>query len=143
MNSSIRSAYRIFDHTADLGVEIYGSDEKDFFFNAAFALFDIMTDLGTVYIRETRDIFIRGSDLGDLLINFLRELLYMFSGEGLLLREFSISDADDRHIKGTVGGEFFVPDRHCINVEIKAVTYHGAEVEKTAAGWLGRVIFDV
>ncbi|MBN2569706.1 MAG: archease, partial [Deltaproteobacteria bacterium] len=43
--SLMKEKYTVFDHTADLGVEIYGSDEKELFSNAAHALFDIMTDI--------------------------------------------------------------------------------------------------
>jgi len=92
----LKLKYNIFDHTADLGLEIYGKDEKELFSNAAFALFDIITNIDDVDIKEKRDLVIEGSDREDLLVNFLREILYMFNGEGLLLREFSISELDSR-----------------------------------------------
>ena len=37
--------YRVFNHTADLGVEIYGKTVEELFVNAAFAIGDLMTDL--------------------------------------------------------------------------------------------------
>jgi SHS2 domain-containing protein len=135
--------YRIFDHTADLGLEIYGADEKELFLNAAIAVFDTMTELDHVTVQEKRHFSVDGSDREDLLINFLREILYMYNGEGFLLKECSISDIDDRQVIGTVRGEVFDPEKHRIKMEIKAVTYHRIEVEKTPHGWKGRVIFDV
>jgi len=36
--------YRLFDHTADLGVEVFGKTRKDLFVNAAAALFDLLLD---------------------------------------------------------------------------------------------------
>jgi SHS2 domain-containing protein len=135
--------YRVFDHTADLGLEIYGTDEKELFLNAAIAVFDTMTELDHVTVKENRHFSVEGSDREDLLINFLREILYMYNGEGFLLKECSISDIDDRQVIGTVRGEVFDPEKHRIKMEIKAVTYHRIEVEKTPHGWKGRVIFDV
>ncbi|MBW2557485.1 MAG: archease [Deltaproteobacteria bacterium] len=140
---AIFSPYSIFDHTADLGVEIYGIDEQDLFRNAAVALFDIMTDVSLVHVRGEWEVFAEGSDLEELLVNFLREILYMYSGEGLLLKEFVISEMDNFHLKGTARGEPFVHNRHCMNVEIKAVTYHGTEIHRAAEVWTGRVILDV
>lgn len=135
--------YTIFDHTADLGVEIYGRDERELFTHAAFALFDIMTDIDAVYMKVERDIRIEGSGWEDLLVNFLRETLYLFNGEGLSLRSFLVAEVDKHHITGTVRGEFFDPDRHCLHMEVKAVTYHRTEIMKGAHGLTARVIFDV
>lgn len=135
--------YRVFDHTADLGIEIYGTNEKELFVNAAIAVFDNMTELRHVSVQENRHFSVEGSDRVDLLINFLREILYMFNGEGFLLKDCSIAEIDDRHVVGTVSGELFDPEKHRVTMEIKAVTYHQAEVEKTPHGWKGRVIFDV
>jgi len=137
------SPYRIFDHTADLGVEIYGINERELFCNAAFAIFDIMTDVNLVRAKKEKRIFVEGGDLEELLVNFLREILYIYNGEGLLLKECAIFEMDNVHIKGTVRGEPFSQERHDINIEIKAVTYHSVEIKKTSERWIGRVIFDV
>jgi len=137
------SPYRIFDHTADLGVEIYGRNEGELFCNAAVALFDIMTDISLVHVRGEWEVSAEGGDLEELLVNFLREILYMCSGEGLLLKEFVISEMDNFHVKGTARGEPFVHGRHCMNIEIKAITYHRVEIRKASGAWVGRVICDV
>jgi len=51
-----RPPYRIFEHTADLGMEVYGIDERDLFQNAAAAVFDIMTDVNLVRARKEKKI---------------------------------------------------------------------------------------
>ncbi len=135
--------YKVFDHTADLGLEIYGKDERELFSNAAFAIFDLTVDLHNVNASEVRSVSVRGSDREDLFVNYLREILYIFNGEGILLKEFSISEISSRHLVGEVRGEAFNPKRHIIKTEIKAVTYHQVEVEKNKGGWKARVIFDV
>jgi len=135
--------YKLFDHTADLGVEIYGKTVNELFANAAFSVFDIMTDLKHVTPTMERKIVVEGEGWEDLLVNYLREILYMFNGEGLLLKESSIQKIDSRHLEGKVKGERFDLSKHRINTEIKAVTYHQVTVKETPDGWVGRVIFDV
>ena len=135
--------YRIFEHTADLGVEIYGTDEGDLFRNAAIALFDIMTDRRRVHRREKREIVVEGGDREELLINFLREVLYLYNGEEWLLRDCVISDMGSCYLRVAARGERFVHGRHTINVEIKAVTYHQTQIRRSSEGWVGRVICDV
>ena len=139
----METRYRFFDHTADLGLEFFGNDERELYENASRALFDIMTDIGSVAVTERRRFNIDGTDRTDLLINFLREILYLCNGEGLLLRDISIVEMTDRALSVEVRGEYFDPERHVIKKEIKAVTYHRAEVKKTLRSWVGRVIFDV
>jgi SHS2 domain-containing protein len=135
--------YKIFDHTADLGVEIYGKTVKELFANAAFAVFDIITDLKCVSSTVARKIIVEGAGWEDLLVNYLREVLYMVNGEGLLLKKYSIIEIDPQHLQGRVSGELFNPSKHRINTEIKAVTYHQVTVRETPEMWTGRVIFDV
>lgn len=135
--------YVLFDHTADLGIEIYGADMKTLFENAAFALYDIMTDLDSVGTGETGEIVAEGTDREDLLVNYLRESLHAFNGQGLLLKEQAITVMDEKHLVATFRGEFFDPDRHRLDKEIKAVTYYGAEVKETPQGWVARLVMDV
>jgi SHS2 domain-containing protein len=135
--------YTIFDHTADLGVEIYGKTLPELFANAAFAVFDIITDLRFVKATEERQVVIEGSGWEDLLVNYLREILYLLNGEGLLLKKYAIGKIALYRLEGSVAGEFFDPATHRIHTEIKAVTYHQISVRETQDGWTGRVIFDV
>ena len=135
--------YKLFDHTADLGVEVHGKTVNELFANAAFAVFDVLADLSHVSPIVERKIVVDGEGWEDLLVNYLREILYMYNGEGLLLKEFSVFDIDPRHLEGKVAGEPFDPAKHTINTEIKAVTYHQVAVKEDQGMWTGRVIFDV
>ena len=135
--------YKLFDHTADLGVEIYGKTVKELFANAAFSVFDIMTNMKHITPTVERKIVVEGEGWEDLLVNYLREILYLFNGGGLLLKEYSIQKINPRHLEGKVSGERFDPAKHRINTEIKAVTYHQAAVREAPKEWTARVIFDV
>jgi SHS2 domain-containing protein len=135
--------YRLIDHTADLGIEVSGGSEKELYRNAAIAVHDMIADLRSVRPREVRKIAVEGRDREDLLINFLREILYLYNGEHWLLKKITIGKMGVGRIEATLRGETFERSRHGLKHEIKAVTYHQAEVRETPRGWKARVIFDV
>lgn len=138
-----RPRYRLFEHTADLGIEIFGRDPGELLENGVHALFDLMTDLEAVRPERTWRIAVEGNAWDDLLVNLLREVLYMAMGKGILLRAFSVRDVAEYRVTGFGTGESLDPRRHRMDLEIKAVTYHGLEVVRTETGWKGRVICDV
>jgi SHS2 domain-containing protein len=135
--------YNTFDHTADLGLEIYGRDEKDLFSNAAFALFDSMTDIENIACEEKRTVRVEGSDREDLLVNFMRGILSLYHIEGFLTGRFVVKEMDDHSLSGEAEGEPFDLKKHGIKMEIKAVTYHQVQIAPTSDGFMGRVICDV
>jgi SHS2 domain-containing protein len=137
------AVYRQFDHTADLGIEVFGGTAGELFTNAAFAIFDLTTDLGAVEMRETRTIKVEGVDQDDLLVNFLREALYLFNGEHWLAKKFTLLEFDDNRLAAEAMGEPFDPGRHRIETELKAVTYHQLGIRLTTEGFTTKVVFDV
>ena len=86
---------------------------------------------------------LQGANVEDLLVNFLRELLYWFNGLGWVLNRSSILVCGNKKLVVQCMVEPYHPERHLIKTEIKAVTYHQLAVEKTKTGWEARVIFDV
>jgi SHS2 domain-containing protein len=139
------SNYKSFDHTADIGVEVTGRTKKELFVNAAYALFDVMIEskTGEASEKQHKQITIEGADPADLLINFLRELLYLFNGEKFITDGCEIIKFANKEIQARLTGESFNRKKHLIKTEIKAVTYSGAQVEKLKIGWRARIIFDV
>ena len=88
--------YRILDHTADLGVEVRAATREELYAGAVAALFDWITDLSSVRPETGREMAVEGKDPADLLVNFLREALYLWNGEGWLVRTCTVRRADDR-----------------------------------------------
>lgn len=140
----------MFDHTADIGMEIFGRTKKDLFANAAGALFDLLIEFpekkraagrGTKGWQKT--VTIVGSDVADLLINFLRELLYLFNGEALVAGPCRVISCTTKRLVAHLPVERYNETKHTMKTEIKAVTYHSLRVEKQKAGWRARIIFDV
>jgi SHS2 domain-containing protein len=135
--------YRVLDHTADLGLQVFGRTVEELFVNGAYALFDLLVDLEQAKSTNERIITAAGADWHELWINYLRECLYLFNGAGLIVRECCILSLNQSLVTARLQGELFDPARHRIKQEIKAVTYHQASVQTTAQGWEGTVILDV
>jgi SHS2 domain-containing protein len=135
--------YRFIDHTADLGIIAYGRDEKELFANIAFALFDNIADLEAVREDEAVEIEVGGMGWEELLLNWLRELLYLQQVKDYLFKRFVLRELEENHLIGDANGERFNPQRHRLKIEVKAVTYHQLQVEKGKAGWQAQVIFDI
>lgn len=135
--------HEVFEHTADLGFRIRAKDLNTLFREAAEVLFEtIAPDLSS--IKQTRQVEIRldGDDREFLLFDWLKQLLYQFDAEHLLLSRFEVEVRDDG-LAATAWGEPLDPDRHVLEHEVKAITYHGLRLEKTDDEWLAEVIVDI
>jgi len=126
-----------------MGFDVFGRTRRELFRHGARALFEAITPQNAVAMTEERFLTIEGQDISDLWINTLRELLYLFSGDGFLVKEVDIPKLGPKRLSLVAKGEPYDPEKHEIITEIKAVTYHRAEVRKTARGWTGRFIVDV
>jgi SHS2 domain-containing protein len=135
--------YETFDHTADMGIRVFGRTEEEVFANAAYALFDQLTDLRKVGDKVAQEISVEGADREDLLIRWLGELLFLSQSRGFLFKEFSILHLESNLLRAIARGEIFDPSRHRFETEIKAVTYHQVEVKQKDKGWEAKVIFDI
>lgn len=135
--------YRIIDHTADTGIAVSAADGRSLFENAAFALFDLLTDLDRVVGTETLNLTVAGQDWPDLMVNWLRELLYLWVGREFLVKAVRVHGLDEYRLSATLAVERFDPERHVIKTEIKAVTYHQLAVASGPDGWQAQIIFDI
>jgi len=136
--------YRLTRHQSELAVRVTGDSQADLFANSAWALFDVMmADVDKIQTLERLPLEVEGTDRDDLMVNWMRELLYLYQGSGYLLREFRISEVKDTVVKAEVAGEKLDPDRHEIKQEIAAVAFHKSRMEKTGNQWTAHLIFEV
>ena len=82
--------YRLLDHTSDIKVEIYGADLAELFTNAATCLFDLILDRKKVRETQSVPVSLKSADLPELLLDWLRELLFLFSTHSLAIRRVEI-----------------------------------------------------
>lgn len=135
--------YETFEHTADLGLRVTAADLPTLFAEAGRGL----TSIIVANIEEVRPVreakfAALGTQLDELLFDWLDELLYAFETQRLLFVEFDVH-LDDAGLKAIARGEGVDESRHRLEHEIKAITYHGLKVERTPNGYLAEVIVDI
>jgi len=147
--------YKLIDHTADLGIEVFGADVKQLFATAAMALSDTLTDVSRINKVVSKDICVAGDDLEQLMINWLHEIIYHFEVNYLIFKEFEIDDIwstpdignssprQTFNLKAMGHGEIFDHEKHVILTEVKAVTHHQLTVKEDGGKWFARIIFDL
>ena len=139
----MKKPYTLLDHTADLRIRIIGDSRAALFRNAGLALADLICNPDTLTAAQTLTVDIEGDDPADLMVNYLRELLYQWTGKEQLIKWVEILDLSDNALSARIHTADYQPDQHSIVNEIKAVTYHQITVEPTDAGWQATVVLDI
>ena len=136
-----RTGFREIDHTADWTIEVWAPDLAGLLGEAARGMYEMA---GVAYGEggeEQAHFEVHKPDRETLLVGFLSELLYLLQTKhlGFEAFDFEIEQGDGRQVSVQARGR---PVER-IDKEIKAVTWHGIEVEETGEGFVGRVTFDV
>jgi len=135
--------YETFDHTADLGLRIRADDVDTLLAEAGLALESTLVEnLDTVRCVESIEVHLPADQIEYLLVDWLRALLTAFEERKLLFSRCEVHIGPDG-LHGRAWGEPADPDRHHLDHEVKAITYHGLRVEQTPQGWLAEVIIDI
>lgn len=135
--------YETFEHTADLGIRVRAGSADELFCDAARCLFSVMvSNLSDVQAVEEVSFELAGSDFEELLHDWMAELLFTFHVQRLVLKEFHVQ-VGPSGLVGRARGEPIDPNRHAIDVEVKAVTWHGLKLLRQPDGWLAEIIVDV
>lgn len=136
-------SYRLTPHTADIGAEIEAETLEGLFADAATALADLLVESGEIRPVESRSVRVAAEGLPELLVEWLSELIFRLDTEGLVFRTFEFARLEAEGLEATVRGEPLDPDRHAPGREVKAVTWHDLQVERTGGGWKARLLFDL
>lgn len=133
--------------TADIAFVAQGKDLEELFQAAGDATINTMIEnLDSIEPKETRTFSLENDALDMLLFNFLGELIYYKDSELLLLRaqQVQIEEKDAKYqLTAVTRGEKLDPNRHQQRVDVKAVTLHRFQLEKTYNGWTAMVILDI
>ncbi|MGO8750140.1 MAG: archease [Thermoguttaceae bacterium] len=136
-------SYEIFEHTADVGIRVRAAALADLLADAARGLFSlIVANLDAVQPVQEVEFRIAGQKPDDLLFDWLAELLYTFETRRLLFSDFRVA-ADASGLTAAARGEPIDRRRHEMDMEVKAITYHGLKVQRDGDGWLAEVIVDI
>ena len=137
----MHALYKYIDHTADLGIEIYGSTLEELFVNVGRAIYETQLS-GKIASKKHKKIKLRSESVEDLFIDWCRELLYNFSVRGFIPLTYEIS-VHKLSLEANLSGDIFDDQRHKIKIEIKNPTYHRLQIKKTDDHYQATIIFDV
>lgn len=135
--------FELVDHTADIGMKVWGSTAEEVFEEAGRALFSLVCDPLHVGELQTLDLELEAEALDLLLAAWLNELLYVFEVRRLVLSEFEVQELGEHRLRARVAGEPLDPQRHVMCGGVKAATLHELRLEQRDGGWEGFVLLDV
>ena len=142
--------FEIINHTADVGIRVWGKEWREVFHSAAEGMLSIIVDLNTVVEREEREIRVEGENGEELLLRWLREILFLMEEGGMVFSKIEVKKDNFSHknlykyfIYAVLKGEKIDLSRHDICTEIKAVTRHGFFMKRNGLLWEAKILFDV
>jgi SHS2 domain-containing protein len=130
---------------ADTAFTVKGKNEEELFVNAAKALVMSMADISRINAKKKRKFNLKSNKLDTLLFDFLSELLLYKDSENLLFSSFKIVISRNKSwkLEAECLGELANPKKHKISTDIKAITMHMFEVNKTDEGYEARIVVDI
>lgn len=156
--------YSFIEHTADVGIKVWGKTVNSLFVNAAQAMFEII--LGKRHIpknvgqgfslaKTSNIIILSAPTLEDLLVVWLNELIYRFNVNklvpvkisGLKISSPLMGEDEGEGGKHKMSAEIFTEKfdsiKHHIDTDIKSTTYHQLKIIKNRGRYITQIIFDV
>ena len=132
-----------FEHTADLGLRVWGPTMKDLFEQAAAGLASLMLDPATVRPTQTVRLAAEGEDRDELLVAWLNEVLFACEVGELAPGTVRVTAIGSGRAEGELHGEPFDPSRHELRHSVKAVTFHDLEITETDGRYEVSIVLDV
>lgn len=138
MGNASTAGYEEVEHTADWQLNVWAPTLEELFVQAARGMYSLSNIQFDDSRNELRELSLQEEDFEILLISFLSELLYYVTSEHLAFDITEINIRDTHLSAGLVGGRITRHDK-----EIKAVTYHGIDIEQLNNKYRVSVVFDV
>jgi SHS2 domain-containing protein len=133
--------------TSDAAFKAWGETAEEMFQAAAEATMNVMVgDLDTISAEQQRELRVESDALDMLLFELLQELIFLKDARRLLLRVSDVhieQEGDHFRLRARAQGEELDMEKHDLVVDVKAVTLHRYQVERTDQGWLATVILDI
>lgn len=142
--------YRQIEHTADVGLEIYGNTIEELFINSLKGLFHLISPelevagQPKVFPEKLHPTVIELTALTqeELLVHWLNEFIYNFFVKGIFPKVIRIVQLVGKRLRAEVEYNKYSKALP-IFLEVKAATYHNLSIKKIDSKYRARVIFDV
>ncbi len=129
--------YRWVEHTAEIELAVEAESEAGVFGEALRGLAELLGEDPDGEPRR-RDVELQASDRAALLADWLAELVYLSETDGFLPERVAELQLEDDALRAAIVGRTATP-----RYLVKAVTYHGLELEQADGRWRARIVLDV
>lgn len=144
MRYRLPQPYRDLEHTADVGVEVWGDSAEEALARLVLAESALLCGGGAVATLREGRLRSPPGDLRATALWVLRELLYRFATSRELVGACEVVSLDP-----VAGAELalelgpFDPGAHAEGLDLKAVTLHRSAFEREGPRWRAAVVFDI
>ena len=136
--------YEIIEHTADVGISVWGDGLSGLFEMAAKGMFSLIVSEIPANPTETRQIILAARTHEDLLVSWLNELIFLFEVYEIVPVEYDLTvGKDEDHYSLTAQINCLNIDPELIECEIKAATYHNLQITENNNQFQTKIIFDL
>ena len=136
-----QTGFEEVSHTADLEIRVQAEDLESLFKAAANGMFYLcgVEDFEKGISSVTQSISLDAMDYEGLLILFLEELLYRLTEDYMVYEIGKISIDSEYSLKAKLKGTQIKSYQR----DIKAVTYHNLNIQRTDEGYEVNIVFDI
>jgi SHS2 domain-containing protein len=135
--------YQLLPHIADVRLQVKASTLPELFTAALEGMNELINKKAGKEISDftiNKKIILLSADITTLLIDFLSEILTSSHKEGAVFGRVIFSKLNNKSLQAIIKGKKV----GTFDEDIKAVTYHEAEVKKNKQGnWETVVVFDI
>jgi|SRR3989344_5123310 len=132
--------YEFLEHTADIKFKAYGKTLEEAFENTTLAISEYLSREEKISSKKGKTITIHGTDLENLLYNFLDEIIYLLDAENFLVAKAEVKILGN-NLKATLYGD---DSKNYKDLDhIKSPTYAEMHVKKSNKGWEIQAVMDV
>jgi len=141
MMTNIQAGFEEVSHTADLEIRVQAKDLESLFKAAASGMFYLcgVEDFEKGISSVTQTISLEAMDYEGLLILFLEELLYRLTEDYMCYEIGKLTIDSEYSLKAKLTGTQIKSYQR----DIKAVTYHNLNIQRTDDGYVVNIVFDI
>lgn len=133
--------YTLIEHTADIRLFVQADSLQELFFAALQGMASIISHQAcqTLDLPLTQEITLKSPDITALLIDFLSDVLTLSHTHKAVFCHATFKMLTDNHLEALVYGTLIAS----FDEDIKAVTYHEAEIIKKDGLLSTMIVFDI
>ena len=134
------AGYEVLPHTADLRIRAWGKTREELFRNALAGMTSVMSASAPRQPSlAERMIALEAPDTATLLIDFLSAALSQSHVNREVYTDVSFQELGAQSLRVMLRGVSV----EAFGKDIKAVTYHGVEIQETDQGYEATVVYDI